>query len=131
MRKGEARRARQPPVAALQQKRLLPQPTRCCFSGHSACGCIWACSCAPSPQSDACVCAPLCTGVGTCKPLLLLAAENLNDLYRFDPAALKWTQLSPAGPAPAPRFAMGFAATPDGMLYVFGGSGIYRYSIIS
>jgi hypothetical protein len=69
--------------------------------------------------------------LGTCKPLSLLAAENLNDLYRFDPAALKWTKLSPAGPAPAPRFAMGFAATPDGMLYVFGGHGIHRYPIIS
>ena len=53
--------------------------------------------------------------------LPLPAAVSFNDLYRFDPAAVKWTTLSPSGSAPSPRFAMGFAATPDGMLYVFGG----------
>ncbi len=55
--------------------------------------------------------------------LPLPAAVSFNDLYRFDPAAVKWTTLSPSGSAPSPRFAMGFAATPDGMLYVVGGSG--------
>jgi hypothetical protein len=49
------------------------------------------------------------------------AAVFANDLYRFSPSASKWAELSPIGPAPAPRQYMGFAATPDGMLYVFGG----------
>jgi hypothetical protein len=47
---------------------------------------------------------------------------NLNDVYRFSAAANTWTALSPSGSAPSPRLWMGFAATPDGMLYVFGGS---------
>jgi N-acetylneuraminic acid mutarotase len=46
---------------------------------------------------------------------------NLNDVYRFSPAANNWTALSPSGSGPSPRYMMGFAATPDGMLYVFGG----------
>jgi hypothetical protein len=50
------------------------------------------------------------------------AAGNLNDLYRFSAAANNWTALSPSGSGPSPRYAMGFAATPDGMLYVFGGT---------
>jgi hypothetical protein len=50
------------------------------------------------------------------------AAGYLNDLYRFSPAANNWTLLSPSGSGPSPRSSMGFAATPDGMLYVFGGS---------
>ena len=44
-----------------------------------------------------------------------------NDLYRFSAAANTWTALSPSGSGPSPRSDMGFAATPDGMLYVFGG----------
>ena len=48
---------------------------------------------------------------------------TLNDLYSFDPAAGAWAALSPSGPAPAPRYGAGFAATPDGTLYVFGGQG--------
>jgi N-acetylneuraminic acid mutarotase len=49
------------------------------------------------------------------------AAGYLNDLYRFSPAASTWTALSSSGSAPSSRYAMGFTATPDGMLYVFGG----------
>jgi hypothetical protein len=49
------------------------------------------------------------------------AAGNLNDVYRFIAAANTWTALSPSGSGPSPRWQMGFAATPDGMLYVFGG----------
>jgi hypothetical protein len=45
----------------------------------------------------------------------------VNDLYRYSAAANTWTALSPSGSAPSPRFWMGFAATPDGMLYLFGG----------
>ena len=43
-------------------------------------------------------------------------------MYRFSPAANSWTALSPSGSDPFRRYGMGFAATPDGMLYVFGGS---------
>jgi hypothetical protein len=50
------------------------------------------------------------------------AAGYLNDLYRFSAADNAWTALSPSSSGPSPRFGMGFAATPDGMLYVFGGS---------
>jgi hypothetical protein len=46
----------------------------------------------------------------------------LNDVYRFSAAANTWTALSPSGSGPSPRISMGFAATPDGMLYVFGGT---------
>jgi hypothetical protein len=42
-------------------------------------------------------------------------------MYRFNAAASTWTALSPSGSAPSPRWGIGFAATPDGMLYVFGG----------
>jgi hypothetical protein len=51
------------------------------------------------------------------------AAGLHNDLHRFNPAANACTALSPTGSGPSRRWAMGFAATPDGMLYVFGGSG--------
>ena len=50
-----------------------------------------------------------------------LGAVHLNDMYRFSPAANTWTALSPSGSGPSPRYGVGFAATPDGMLYVFGG----------
>ncbi len=43
-----------------------------------------------------------------------------NDFYRFSAAANTWTAL-PTGSAPSARYGMGFASTPDGMLYVFGG----------
>jgi hypothetical protein len=42
-------------------------------------------------------------------------------VYRLSPVANTWTALSPSGSGPSPRSSMGFAATPDGMLYVFGG----------
>ena len=45
----------------------------------------------------------------------------LNDLYSFNPATVKWMELSPSGSIPSPRFSMGFISTADGMLYVFGG----------
>ena len=48
-------------------------------------------------------------------------AAQLNDLYRLDPAAAAWTAVPSSGPAPSPRDSMGFAAAPDGVLYVFGG----------
>ena len=49
------------------------------------------------------------------------AAGNRNDLYRFSPAANTWSALFPFGFGPSVRHWVGFAATPDGMLYVFGG----------
>ena len=52
-------------------------------------------------------------------PHFLSAVSVLNDLYRFSPTNNVWTALSAAFP-PSARGFMGFAATPDGMLYVFG-----------
>jgi hypothetical protein len=49
------------------------------------------------------------------------AAGRRNDLHRFAAGDNAWTALSPSGSAPSSRSAMGFVATPDGMLYVFGG----------
>ena len=49
-------------------------------------------------------------------------AVLLNDLYSFSPASATWKELSPSGAVPAPRTSMGFTATPDGSLYVFGGT---------
>jgi hypothetical protein len=49
------------------------------------------------------------------------ATGRLNDLYRYSAADNAWTALSLSGSRPSPRSDMGFAATPDGMLYVFGG----------
>ena len=43
-------------------------------------------------------------------------------MYRLSAADNAWTKLSPSGSGPSPRHFMGFAATPDGMLYVFGGT---------
>jgi hypothetical protein len=46
----------------------------------------------------------------------------MNDLYRFDPGELLWTNLTWAGTdgAPPALDSFGFAAV-DGRLYVFGG----------
>ncbi len=44
-----------------------------------------------------------------------------NDLYSFSPAAGTWARRYPSGSAPSPQHMHGFAATPDGLLYVFGG----------
>ena len=55
------------------------------------------------------------------------APGYLNDVYRFSAAANTWTALSPSGSGPSPRADMGFAATPDGMIYVFGGSSSYGH----
>jgi hypothetical protein len=54
-------------------------------------------------------------------------ADFVNDLYRYSPSGNKWTKLYPSGVAPSPRELMGFAATPDGTLYVFGGLGSRPY----
>ena len=55
--------------------------------------------------------------------LSLFEGGRANDLYRFSPAAVTWTALSPSGSKPSPRSGLGMAATPDGMVYVFGGYG--------
>jgi hypothetical protein len=47
---------------------------------------------------------------------------NDNDLYRFCPTINEWTALNPSNP-PSARALMGFTATPNGMLYAFGGWG--------
>jgi hypothetical protein len=51
------------------------------------------------------------------------AAGYLSDVYLFSAAANTWTALSLSGSGPSSRVGMGFEATPDGMLYVFGGTG--------
>jgi N-acetylneuraminic acid mutarotase len=56
--------------------------------------------------------------MSSCVPLVPV---YYNDLYRFSPAANTWTALSPSGSPPSSRQGMGFAAAPDGVLYVFGG----------
>jgi N-acetylneuraminic acid mutarotase len=57
-----------------------------------------------------------------CIPRTSRVAGLLNDLYRFSPTSNTWTALNIASP-PSARYGMGFSATPDGMLYVFGGDG--------
>ena len=54
--------------------------------------------------------------------LVLLATGLLNDLYSYNSTTVMWTALGPNGTAPSQRTSMGFAATPDGTIYVFGGS---------
>ena len=43
------------------------------------------------------------------------------DLYQYDASSSTWTQIDPSGSVPSARYSMGFAATPDGRLWVFGG----------
>jgi N-acetylneuraminic acid mutarotase len=50
-----------------------------------------------------------------------LSGWVLNDLYSFNPAGNIWTNLMPAGSIPSGRQNMGFTASPDGKLYLFGG----------
>jgi hypothetical protein len=45
------------------------------------------------------------------------------DLYKLDPITLVWTSLLTSGPTPSPRGYMGFTATLNGLIYVFGGVG--------
>ena len=46
---------------------------------------------------------------------------RMNDLYSFTPATSTWAMIQPSGSIPPPRDNHGFAAAPDGTLYVFGG----------
>ena len=87
-----------------------------CIQDMQECGKSHSLSCHPSgwqipqPSSrDAHAHSPIATG--TC----------LNDLYRFSVATGRWTELFPGGEPPDVRQLFGFAATVDGMLYVFGG----------
>jgi hypothetical protein len=50
-----------------------------------------------------------------------ILAGRFSDLYSYIPAARTWKALSPIGPPPSPRGGMGIAATPNGMVYIFGG----------
>ena len=50
----------------------------------------------------------------------LVAGVFLNDLHSFSPTSNTWTEHNATHP-PSVRDDMGFAATPDGVLYVFGG----------
>ena len=52
------------------------------------------------------------------------SAGTLGDLYRFDPAAARWTVLEADRPAtPGPLSAFGFSSSGDGRLALFGGMG--------
>jgi hypothetical protein len=56
-------------------------------------------------------------------PLSARSSLPAADMHSFSAVDNAWTPLSPSGSGPSSRFSMGFAATPDGMLYVFGGWG--------
>jgi hypothetical protein len=54
-------------------------------------------------------------------------SENANgpgviDVHRYNPANSTWTALNASGSIPSPRVHFCVAGTPDGMLYLFGGS---------
>ena len=44
------------------------------------------------------------------------------DVHRYNPANSTWTALNASGSIPSPRVQFCVAGTPDGMLYLFGGS---------
>jgi hypothetical protein len=44
------------------------------------------------------------------------------DAHRYNPASSTWTALNASGSIPTPRTQFCVAGTPDGMLYLFGGS---------
>ena len=56
-----------------------------------------------------------------CWALKQSAGGYLNDLYQFDPVDTTWRKLAVTGSVPTRRHMHGLTATPDGMLYVFGG----------
>jgi hypothetical protein len=67
---------------------------------------------------------PLCNTIPELQTLP--AAGYCNDIYSFNPSTNMWTplssnQISPPTSTPSPRYSMGFATSPDGILYVFGG----------
>ena len=54
----------------------------------------------------------------------MYSTASFNDLYVFNPKNATWTQLLGfSGSSPPPLAWMGFAATPEGQLYIFGGMG--------
>lgn len=52
-------------------------------------------------------------------------ATIFNDLHRFDPVQKVWTVPTTSGTVPSPRYDLGIAATPDGMIYIFGGNNVF------
>ena len=77
----------------------------------------------------------------TALPVLLILISSISltslphvdpvDLWVYSPATNAWTSLSPTGPAPSERILMGFTATPDGRVYLFGGAEASEYLILS
>ena len=49
------------------------------------------------------------------------AAGMDDSFYRWNLTGSEWTVLTPSGPTPPGRFFTGCAATPDGLVYIFGG----------
>ena len=44
------------------------------------------------------------------------------DMFVFDTIANSWSKIEASGPTPSARYSMGFTSTPDGQVYVFGGT---------
>ncbi len=54
----------------------------------------------------------------------LSGSTYFNDLWYFDPKSNSWTNTTTKSRVPIGRYALGMTSTPDGMLYVFGGSNV-------
>ena len=49
-----------------------------------------------------------------------------NDIYRYNRGTSTWTRIATNGNVPLPRVRMGFTATPNGTIYLFGGYSDYN-----
>jgi hypothetical protein len=111
-------------VSAFSLARQPRRSARVC-SEHARCQsltCLRPPSCPPHlrPEGGCRRPPPLCA-LTCARPSPPAAGYWYNDVYRFSAAANTWTALSPSGSGPSRRSEMGFASTPDGLLYVFGG----------
>ncbi len=63
-----------------------------------------------------------------CPKFLIVPSESgyMDDLFCFKPRTLEWMRLSTVGARPTPRYDVGFTATPDGKIYLFGGYSCYN-----
>ena len=65
-------------------------------------------------------------------PVLTLAAcpllTGLSDgIQRYDPTSNRWTLLAANGTSPGARNNVGFTSTPNGTIYLYGGSNSSEY----
>jgi N-acetylneuraminic acid mutarotase len=49
-----------------------------------------------------------------------------NDIYRYNCGTSTWTRIATNGDVPIQRVRMGFTATPNGTIYLFGGYSDYN-----